>query len=121
MGNMNEMPGMLKIDPAERAANALAREAAGARNTLESIADDTEENVSEKIKVGGIDIEKQKRAKKYADEIAGLEAELERVRVAASKAGDMAHNFDKLISSIKSEIAAKEIEFAGEAGTDIAN
>ncbi len=117
MGNMNEMPGALKIDPLLQAENLAVRH--GAKIELP---DDTE-GESEPIKpeATSIDFEKQARAKKYADEIAGLEAELERVQMAAGKAGGMAHHFDKLISSIKSEIAAKEIEFTGEAGTDTAH
>ena len=66
-----------------------------------------------------IDMEKKRRAMKYANEISELRDNLERAKKDASEAGSLAPTFEKVIKFFEAEIDKKEKEFAGEAGTDI--
>lgn len=69
-----------------------------------------------------IDFEKKKRAVEYANKIAELQKTLERARADMENPKNLAlaSIFQKVIASLEEDIKRKEIEFAGEAGTDIA-
>lgn len=67
-----------------------------------------------------MEIAKKKRAVQFANEIAELNANLDRAKRDMKTAGNLAPTFEKIIASLEEEIEQKEIEFAGEAGTDVA-
>lgn len=112
---MNEIPGALKIDPLLQAENLAVRH--GAR--IELSGDVKKAPVQMEASV--IDFEKQARAKKFANDIKELEEKLAIAQGKVQEGGLLTPTYEKIIQSLTVEIEAKEIEFTGEAGTDVAN